>query len=63
MVRSNPDYVNELDPKIVDMLIDFHKSQCTLKTPEAQGFWAFFRYFLLGKYLSEKLEFFGLFVK
>ena len=34
---SNPDYVNELDPKIVDMLIDFHKSQCTLKTPEAQA--------------------------
>ena len=37
MVRSNPDYVNELDTKIVDMLIDFHKSQCTLKTPEAQA--------------------------
>lgn len=34
---SNPDYINELDPKIVDMLIDFHKSQCTLKTPEAQA--------------------------
>lgn len=34
---SNPDYVNELDPKIVDMLVEFHKSQCTLGTPEAQA--------------------------
>ena len=34
---SNPDYVNELDPKIVDMLVEFHKSQCTLKTPETQA--------------------------
>ena len=34
---SNPDYVNELDPKIVDMLVEFHKSQCTLETPEAQA--------------------------
>ncbi|CZC94604.1 hypothetical protein RLE36_07625 [Streptococcus pneumoniae] len=33
---SNPDYVNELDPKIVDMLVEFHKSQGTLETPEAQ---------------------------
>ena len=28
---SNPDYVNELDPKIVDMLVEFHKSQGTLE--------------------------------
>ena len=34
---SNPDYVNELDPKIVDMLVGFHKSQGTLETPEAQA--------------------------
>lgn len=34
---SNPDYVNELDPKIVDMLVEFHKSQCTLETPKAQA--------------------------
>lgn len=34
---SNPDYVNELDPKIVDMLVEFHKSQGTLDTPEAQA--------------------------
>ena len=34
---SNPDYVNELDPKIVDMLVEFHKSQGTLETPEAQA--------------------------
>ena len=34
---SNPDYVNELDPKIVDMLVEFHKSRCTLGTPEAQA--------------------------
>ena len=33
---SNPDYVNELDPKIVDMLVEFHKSQGTLETPKAQ---------------------------
>ena len=33
----NPDYVNELDPKIVDMLVEFHKSQGTLETPEAQA--------------------------
>lgn len=33
---SNPGYVNELDPKIVDMLVEFHKSQGTLETPEAQ---------------------------
>ena len=37
MVRSNPDYVNELDPKIIDMLIEFHRSQGTLETPEAQA--------------------------
>ena len=34
---SNPDYVNELDPKIVDMLVEFHRSQGTLETPEAQA--------------------------
>ena len=34
---SNPDYVNELDPKIVDMLVEFHKSQGTLETPETQA--------------------------
>ena len=34
---SNPDYVNPLDPKIIDMLIEFHKSQGTLETPEAQA--------------------------
>ena len=34
---SNPDYVNELDPKIVDMLVEFHKSQGTFNTPEAQA--------------------------
>ncbi|WP_296174955.1 hypothetical protein, partial [uncultured Streptococcus sp.] len=34
---SNPDYVNELDPKIVDMLVEFHKSKGTLETPEAQA--------------------------
>ena len=34
---SNPDYVNELDPKIVDMLVEFHKSQGTLGTPKAQA--------------------------
>ncbi|VPI82964.1 Uncharacterised protein [Streptococcus pneumoniae] len=34
---SNPDYVNELDPKIVDMLVEFHKSQGALETPEAQA--------------------------
>ena len=34
---SNPDYVNELDPKIVDMLVEFYKSQGTLETPEAQA--------------------------
>ena len=34
---SNPDYVNELDPKIIDMLVEFHKSQGTLETPEAQA--------------------------
>ena len=34
---SNPDYVNELDSKIVDMLVEFHKSQGTLETPEAQA--------------------------
>ena len=34
---SNSDYVNELDPKIVDMLVEFHKSQGTLETPEAQA--------------------------
>lgn len=33
---SNPDYENPLDPKIIDMLIEFHKSQGTLDTPEAQ---------------------------
>ena len=33
---SNTGYVNELDPKIVDMLVEFHKSQGTLETPEAQ---------------------------
>ena len=31
---SNPDYVNELDPKIVDMLVEFHKSQGTLAQAE-----------------------------
>ena len=34
---SNSDYVNELDPKIVDMLVEFHKSQGTLETPKAQA--------------------------
>ena len=34
---SNPDYVNELDQKIVDMLVEFHKSQGTLETPKAQA--------------------------
>ena len=34
---SNPDYINELDQKIVDMLVEFHKSQGTLETPEAQA--------------------------
>jgi len=34
---SNPDYINELDPKIIDMLIEFHRSQGTLETPEAQA--------------------------
>lgn len=34
---SNPDYVNELDPKIADMLVEFHKSQGTLETSEAQA--------------------------
>ena len=37
---SNFDYVNELDQKIVDtvdMLVEFHKSQGTLETPEAQA--------------------------
>lgn len=33
---SNPDYENPLDPKIIDMLIEFHKSQGTLDTPGAQ---------------------------
>ena len=33
---SNPDYINELDQKIIDMLVEFHKSQGTLETPEAQ---------------------------
>ena len=32
------------------------------KSLERQGFWAFLRYFLLGKYFPEKLEFFRLFV-
>jgi plasmid replication initiation protein len=34
---SNPDYVNPLDPKIIDMLIEFHESQGTLETPEAKA--------------------------
>ena len=34
---SNPDYVNLLDPKIIDMLIEFHESQGTLETPEAKA--------------------------
>ena len=34
---SNPDYENPLDPKIIDMLIEFHKSQGTLETPEAKA--------------------------
>ena len=34
---SNPDYVNELDQKIIDMLIEFHRSQGTLETPKAQA--------------------------
>ena len=34
---SNPDYVNKLDPKIIDMLEEFHKSQGTFETPEAQA--------------------------
>ena len=34
---SNPDYKNPLDPKIIDMLIEFHESQGTLETPEAQA--------------------------
>ena len=33
----NPDYINELDQKIIDMLIEFHRSQGTLETPEAQA--------------------------
>lgn len=34
---SNPDYKNELDPKIIDELIEFHKLNGTLDTPEAQA--------------------------
>ena len=34
---SNPDYINELDQKIIDMLIEFHRSQGTLETPKAQA--------------------------
>ena len=34
---SNPDYLNPLDPKIIDMLIEFHESQGTLETPEAKA--------------------------
>lgn len=34
---SNPDYVNPLDPKIIDMLIEFHRLNETLETPEAQA--------------------------
>ena len=34
---SNPDYVNPLDPKIIDMLIEFHKLNGTLETPGAQA--------------------------
>lgn len=33
---SNPDYVNPLDPKIIDMLIEFHELNGTLDTPKAQ---------------------------
>jgi len=33
---SNPDYKNELDPKIIDELIAFHELYGTLDTPEAQ---------------------------
>ena len=33
---SNPDYVNKLDPKIIDELIAFHELYGTLDTPEAQ---------------------------
>ena len=34
---SNPDYINELDQKIIDMLIEFHRSQGTLENPKAQA--------------------------
>ena len=34
---SNPDYVNPLDPKIIDELIAFHELNGTLETPEAQA--------------------------
>ena len=34
---SNPDYENPLDPKIIDELIEFHKLNGTLETPEAQA--------------------------
>jgi replication protein len=34
---SNPDYENPLDPKIIDMLIEFHRSQGTLETPKAKA--------------------------
>ena len=34
---SNPDYKNELDPKIIDELEEFHKLNGTFDTPEAQA--------------------------
>ena len=34
---SNPDYKNELDPKIIDELEEFHKLNGTFNTPEAQA--------------------------
>lgn len=34
---SNPDYKNELDPKIIDELEQFHKLNGTFDTPEAQA--------------------------
>ena len=33
---SNPDYVNPLDPKIIDEIIAFHELNGTLHTPKAQ---------------------------
>lgn len=33
---SNPDYKNELDPKIIDEIIAFHELNGTLHTPKAQ---------------------------